>query len=301
MGGPSSEHDVSLKTAAMIIKNLDRKKFVHIPVKIEKDGTWPMTISELKERADVAFVAMHGTYGEDGGIQTILATHQIRYTGSGPLASAIAMDKDKSMQILRNHKIKVPDYYIVNRKDSLLKFKNTKKMRMPVIVKPINGGSSIGVSIIHDWKELGKALEEALRFSDSAIIQKYVIGKEVTCGILEVNGTAIPLMPTEILPGKEQFFGYDSKYTHGGSREITPPNLPADMIKKIQLAALATHRALGCSGMSRTDMIIDKDNTINVLELNTIPGLTETSLLPQGAKALGIHFPELLEHIINSA
>lgn len=301
MGGPSSEHDVSLKTAEMIIKHLDKEKFSHIPVKIGRDGSWPITIEELRERADIAFVAMHGVYGEDGQIQATLATHQIRYTGSNPIASAIAMDKEKSMKILKNHKIKVPDYYIVNKKDSIIKFKNTKKMRLPVIVKPTNGGSSIGVSIIRDWKELGSALNEAFKFSDSAIIQKYIIGKEVTCGVLHINGTAIPLMPTEILPAKEQFFGYDSKYSSGGSHEITPPNLPSDVIKKIQLTALDTHRALGCSGMSRTDMIIDKEGVINVLELNSIPGLTETSLLPQGAKALGIHFPQLLEHIINSA
>lgn len=301
MGGPSAEHDVSLKTAEMIIKNLDRNKFVHIPVKIGRDGTWPMTISDLKNQADIAFVAMHGTYGEDGQIQTTLATHGIRYTGSNPLASAISMDKEKSMKIMKNHKIRVPDYYVVNKKDSLLTWKNTKKMRLPAIVKPASSGSSMGVTIIHDWKELGKALAEAFKFSDSAIIQKYIIGKEVTCGVLEINGNAIPLMPTEILPGKEQHFGYESKYSEGGAQELTPPNLPREMIKKIQLTALDTHRALGCSGMSRTDMIIDKDNRINVLELNTIPGLTETSLLPQGAKALGIHFPELLEHIINSA
>ncbi len=301
MGGPSAEHDVSLKTAAMVIKHLDKDKYSNIPVKIGLDGSWPMTMEDLKNQADVVFVAMHGTYGEDGQVQATLATHGIRYTGSNPIASAIAMDKEKSMKILKNHKIRVPDYYIVSKKDSLLSWKNTKRMRLPAIVKPTNSGSSMGVSIINDWKELGKALGEAFRLSDSAIIQKYIIGKEVTCGVLQVNGNPIPLMPTEILPGKEQHFGYESKYTTGGAQELTPPNLPKDTIKAIQLTALDTHRALGCSGMSRTDMIIDKDGKINVLELNTIPGLTETSLLPQGAKALGIHFPELLEHIINSA
>ncbi len=301
MGGPSAEHDVSLKTAAMVIRHLDKNKYTHIPVKIERNGTWPMTISELKNQADIAFIAMHGAYGEDGGIQTILATHGIKYTGSDPIASAIAMDKEKSMQILKNHKLKVPDYYIVHKKDSLLNFKNAKKIKLPVIIKPNTGGSSMGVSIIRDWKELAGALNEAFKFSDSAIIQKYILGREVTCGVLHINGTAIPLMPTEIIPAKEQFFGYESKYSSGGSRELTPPDLPKAMIKKIQLTALNAHRALGCSGMSRTDMIIDKDDSVNVLELNTIPGMTETSLLPQGAKALGIHFPELLEHIINSA
>lgn len=289
MGGPSAEHDVSLKSAAMVIKYLDKSKFSHIPVKIGRDGTWPIAISELKNQTDVAFIAMHGAYGEDGGMQTILATHGIRYTGSDPIASAIAMDKEKSMRILKNHKIRVPDCYIVNKKDSLLTWRNTKKMPLPAVVKPNTGGSGMGISIIRDWKELAGALNEAFKFSDSAVIQKYISGKEVTCGVLHVNGTAIPLMPTEILPAEEQF------------QKLTPPNLPPEMIKKIQLTALDAHRALGCSGMSRTDMIIDKDNRINVLELNTIPGLTETSLLPQGAKALGIHFPELLEHMINSA
>ena len=301
MGGPSAEHDISLKTAEMVIRHLNKDKFTHIPVKIGRDGSWPMTIPELKEKADIAFIAMHGNYGEDGQIQATLATYGIRYTGSDPVASAISMDKEKSMRILKNRKIHVPDHYSVNKKDSLLKFKNTKKMRMPVVIKPSGSGSSMGVSIINDWKDLGKALGEAFRFSDSALIQKYITGKEVTCGVLHVNGTAIPLMPTEILPGKEQHFGYESKYAVGGSQELTPPNLPKEIIKLIQLTALDAHRAIGCSGMSRTDMIIDKDNRINVLEINTIPGLTETSLLPKGANAIGIRFPEILEHIINSA
>lgn len=302
MGGPSAEHDISLKTAGMILKYLDREKYQTIPVKIGRDGTWPITLASLKEQTDIAFVAMHGTYGEDGQIQNTLETFGIPYTGSNPQASALAMDKEKAMKLFAENNLTVPEYFIVHKNDSAsLSWKHPKHFNLPVIIKPVTSGSSLGVHLIHGWKDLSGALQNAFKYSPSVIIQKYIAGKEVSCGVLEINGNAIPLMPTEIIPGKEFFFGYESKYSLNGSRKLTPPNLPAAMIKKIQLTALETHRSLGCSGTSITDMIIDRNGAINVLELNTLPGLTETSLLFQGAQALGIGFSRLLDRIIDSA
>lgn len=302
MGGPSAEHNISLKTAGMILKYLDREKYQAVPVKIGMDGTWPVTLASLKEQTDIAFVAMHGAYGEDGQIQNTLETFGIPYTGSSPQASAMAMDKERSMKLFMENGLTVPEYFIVHKKDNAsLAWKYPKHFDLPVIIKPVSGGSSLGVHLIHNWKDLGQALRNAFEYSPSVIIQKYVTGKEVSCGVLEINGHAVPLMPTEIIPGKEFFFGYESKYSLNGSRKLTPPNLPAAIIKKIQLTALKAHQSLGCSGTSITDMIIDRKGVINVLELNTLPGLTETSLLSQGAKALGIGFSRLLERIIDSA
>ena len=301
MGGPSSEHDISLKTAGMILKYLDKKKYQVLPVKVEANGNWPITMTALKEQTDIAFVAMHGTYGEDGQIQSTLETFGIPYTGSNPQTSAIAMDKEKAMRIFMENGMTVPAYFVVHKKDDAsLSWKSPRHFNLPVIIKPTTGGSSMGVHLIHSWGDMPKALRDAFKHSPSVIIQEYIAGKEVSCGVLEINGNAIPLMPTEIVPGKEFFFGYESKYAIDGSRKLTPPNLPAAMIKKIQLAALNTHKTLGCSGVSITDMIIDKNGTINILELNTIPGMTETSLLSQGAQALGIGFSRLLDKIIDS-
>lgn len=301
VGGPSQEYEISLKTGEMVEKNLDKKKFNAFKVKIEKDGRWPITIEKLKERADIAFVAMHGKYGEDGQIQSLLETFQIPYTGSNPVASALAMDKIKTMDILQRHGYFVPEYFTAQKNNSALKWDNVKKINLPAIIKPVDGGSSVGISVIRSWSELPQALAKVFQCSDSAIIQRYIAGKELSCGILEINNSTIPLLPTEIIPCKANFFDYQSKYEDGGSREITPPKLPKPLIKKIQQAALGAHKMLGCSGMSRTDMILGTDENLHILELNTIPGLTETSLLPQAAEKMGINFPKLLEIIIDSA
>jgi len=301
MGGPSAEHDISLKTAGRILKYLDREKYRVLPVKIDRNGNWPITMAAFKKQTDIAFIAMHGTYGEDGQIQSTLETFGIPYTGSNPQVSALAIDKEKSMKLIRENKMTVPEYFIVHKKDdATLYWKSLKHFDLPVIIKPTTGGSSMGVHLIHSWGILPKALKDAFKYSPSVIIQEYIAGKEVSCGVLEINGNTIPLMPTEIVPGKEFFLDYESKYSLNGSRKLTPPNLPAPMIKKIQLAALAAHKVLGCSGASITDMIIDKKGVLNILELNTIPGMTETSLLTQGARSLGIGFSRLLDKIIDS-
>ncbi len=300
MGGPSSEHDISLKTGEMIAQNLNKKNFEVLPVKIRPDGTWPITIENLKKKTDVAFVALHGEYGEDGQVQSLLETFGIPYTGSNPVASALAMDKRKTSPILAQNGFLVPQALFIKKGDSKIDWASLKKWRLPVVVKPTDRGSSVGISIIKNLSHLGEAVNHALKYSDSLMIEQYIKGREVTCGVVEVNGSSIPLLPTEIIPKKGEFFDYASKYEIGGSDEITPPNLPAKTIKSIQLAALRAHKLLGCSGMSRTDMILDNRGKMHVLEVNTIPGMTQTSLLPQGAAKMGIGFSHLLAMIIKS-
>jgi len=364
MGGPSAEHEVSLNTGKMIIKNLDQKKFNVKPVLITKTGKWliggrgrtqflsapasarssgsrrlllgaviprkagapsstapPQLLQETARvrsthayaNNHVAFIAMHGTYGEDGTVQGLLELAGIPYTGSGVLASAIAMNKPLSAYIFRANGILTPDFITFSKsqwqKESGALKKKILKLGYPAVIKPTNLGSSVGIAIVDKPARLSKAVKLAFAHSSIVMAQKYIRGKELTCGVIDkgIPGTEMALQPTEIIPKKSAFFDYRAKYTPGASQEITPPNLPKPLIKKIQQTALACHRALGCSGMSRTDMILTKGKGKNekgkiyVLEVNTIPGMTETSLLPQAAKACGISFPELLERIIIAA
>lgn len=301
MGGPSSEHKVSLQTGGKIAEHLDREKFEVLPVKIKKNGKWPITLADLKEKADVAFIAMHGEYGEDGQVQSLLETFSIPYTGSGPMASAWAMDKGKAQLVFAENGLSVPEGIIFKKTDSDIDWEKVKQWELPLVVKPADRGSSVGVSIVKKFENLGSAIRQAFQRSDIVMIQKYIKGRELACGVLEVNGVSLALMPTEIVPKKSDFFDFASKYEAGGSEEITPPDLPREKLKEIQLTALRAHKALGCAGMSRTDLILDSSGKLHVLEINTIPGMTQTSLLPQQAEKMGFEFPRLLEIIIQSA
>jgi len=216
MGGPSSEHEVSLKTGEMVFKNLDKRKYAAFPVKIEKDGSWPITIDLLKKNCDVAFIAMHGEYGEDGQIQSLLETFKIPYTGSDPLASALAMDKQKSALLLTQNGLLTPTSIALNHDDPYAEWVVSKNFKSPVVIKPADRGSSIGVSIVRKKHHLKNALAGAFRYSNKVIAQNYIQGKEVTCGVLEINGTPIPLVPTEIIPKTSEFFNYDAKYNTNG-------------------------------------------------------------------------------------
>lgn len=330
MGGPSAEHEISLETAKNVIEALNPKKYNIRTVLITKRGEWFTSpryfppsghylIKDIKLKKeslekilsskispDTVFIAMHGTYGEDGRIQSLLDLMGIKYTGSGVLASALAMNKIKSSDLFKSHGLLVPKYFAFTKKY----FKQNRhaiiskinSFGLPCIIKPVDQGSSVGVTTIKKWKDTKKSLNSAFRYSNYIMAQKYIKGIEVACGVLENPKTkkAFPLIPTEIRPKTDSFYSYQVKYTNGGADKFTPARLPKKMLLKIQQTALAAHNILGCRGMSRTDMII-KNNHIYVLEVNTIPGLTAQSLLPRGAKAMGIKFPKLLDIIIKSA
>ncbi len=300
IGGPSSEHEVSLNTGEMVAKYLDGKKFEPCKIKIEKDGSWPISMENLKKEIDVAFIAMHGEYGEDGKVQSLLETFGIPYTGSDPVASALAMDKQRTAALLSANNFYTPKSLIISKADSYGLWAISKNFRFPLVIKPNDQGSSLGTTLVYKRSELKPALEKAFRHSNAALAQKYIQGREITCGVLEINGVPIALLPTEILPKANEFFDFHAKYNAAGATEITPPNLPGKLIRKIQQTALAAHKLLECRGMSRTDMILQKDGNLCILEVNTIPGMTKTSLLPQQAIKTGISFPKLLEIIINS-
>ncbi len=334
MGGPSSEYEVSLATGRKILSALDPEKYLIQPVVITKERKWlipppeafllqsgesragstalvpreeSQALTEMRSgHVDVAFIAMHGEFGEDGTVQGLLESVGVPYTGSGVLASALGMDKPRSRVIFRAAGLRVPDSFAFSRQEWGRDPRHIAEhalacFDLPMVAKPANRGSSVGVSIVRQGTDVDPAIAEAFTNSDTAMLERYIAGTEVTCGVLDTDVGTTPLQPTEIIPKERGFFDYHSKYTPGATEEITPPRLPPETIGRIQQTALVTHRAIGASGMSRTDMILGNDGTLYVLEINTIPGMTETSLLPQAAAAVGISFPKLLDHIIASA
>ena len=301
MGGPSSEHDVSLWTGKMVVSQLDKNKYEVTPITISKDRKWPTKVKDISNNFDLSFIAMHGEYGEDGTLQKLLEKHKIPYTRSTSKASRLAMDKAKFIETLRQKKINCPDSITVSRnslKNNWLKLEN---FGLPLVVKPSGLGSSVGVNIVKSWGQLAPAIKTALSHDSKILVEKYIEGKELTCGALEVKGTLMALPPTEIIPKNRKFFDYKAKYTPKASLEITPPRLPENTIKEIQQTALKVYKAAGCSSYARTDMILGKDGKLYVLEINTLPGMTKTSLLPQAAKKAGFSFPQLLDIIIDNA
>jgi len=264
-------------------------------------------LDQLKSErsAEVVFIAIHGRYGEDGIVQGFLELAGVPYTGSDVLASALAMDKLKSYELFGFHGLKVPRYIHFSHtqwKKEKIANKIKEQLEFPCVVKPSNCGSSVGITIVREIEDLEKAIGLASSYSANILAQEYIFGSEVTCAVLDEGGDKEPiaLPPTQIIPQESEFFDYHAKYTAGATEEITPPRLPAEIIQNIQAIALKAHRIIGCSGMSRTDMIVGDDD-IYVLETNTIPGMTETSLYPQAAAAVGISFPELLDKIIQAA
>jgi D-alanine-D-alanine ligase len=329
MGGPSAEHDVSLNTGKVIINALNRSKYNILPVTISKEGKWFLpalgelppgesdkslsletgkALENLKSsgKADVVFIAMHGTWGEDGTVQGFLELAGIPYTGSGILASALAMDKSRSCRFFSSYGLQVPAFMDISRREWAV-FKDrimreiADKLAFPCVIKPSACGSSVGISIVKNMESLELAIEEAFIHDRTVMAQEFVSGVEVTCAVLdEGEKDPVALPPTQIIPKGSEFFDYHAKYSPGASEEVTPPRLPSETIEKIQQIALKAHEALGCYGMSRTDMIVS-ERGIFVLETNTIPGMTETSLFPQAAAAVGISFAELLDKMISSA
>lgn len=315
VGGPSFEHEVSLSTGKEVLKNLDPSKYKAKRVLIDKKGKWEVPPEKIKKQFDLCFIAMHGEYGEDGIIQGLLEAYRIPYTCSGIMASAVGMDKLKSAELFELAGFNIPKTFLINSRTPQKEIhKIIKKLGLPFVVKPRHVGSSVGISIVKSKKGITKALKDALKTDPDVLIQKYIRGREVTCGILDFGtlDSAFPLIPTEIIP-KDIFFTYKAKYTPGASDEITPAQMPSKILKEVQKLSLLAHKTIGCSGMSRTDFIFACPPSLRsgvsrrdgkklwVLEINTIPGLTPTSLVPQEARAMGINFSELLDIIIKAA
>jgi D-alanine-D-alanine ligase len=313
MGGPSSEHAVSLKTGKAVLEGMDKQKCEALPVHITKDLRWHLpghnydemaALKKLRGLAHVAFLALHGEYGEDGTVQEALTLYGIPFTGSSAHASAFGMNKAASGIFFREHGLLVPQFITVSRfwaPRTIRAELASERMDFPLVVKPLNLGSSVGVHIVHDIPSLESLLKESFKKYHSLLLQEYIGGREMTCGVLEENNNPRALPVTEIIPQASGFFDYEAKYIPGASEEITPADISAELTHKIQAIALQTHTLLRCSGISRTDMILQPNGKIYTLEINTLPGLTETSLIPQQARAAGISFSHLIEMLIENS
>jgi len=294
MGGISNEREVSLSTGKTVAKYLDPRKFDSRLYDTKKD--LPKLFFDIfKKKIDICFIALHGKGGEDGSIQGLLEILGVSYAGSGIMASAVGMDKIISKKLFLQEKILTPKFMVVENKE--IDFKQIKdKIGLPCVIKPSNSGSSVGVSIIKNKREIKKGIQMAMKEGDKVIIEEYIQGKEITVGVLG-NKDLKALSIVEIIP-KTKFFDYQAKYNPKFCDEIAPARISAKMTAQAQKLALKVYKLLNCKGFGRVDMMIKADK-IYVLEINTIPGLTPNSLLPKSAKASNISFSKLLEKIIN--
>jgi len=249
------------------------------------------------EPIDVVLIALHGTWGEDGRIQGLLDTIGIPYTGSGVLASALAMDKEVAKQVLGAAGIDVPRGVVV-RGAAKADLEAARSVGLPVFVKPVGSGSSVGASIVKTEGELAPAIEAALHFDERVLVEEQIRGRELTVAVIG-NDDLMPLPVIEILT-KRAFFDYSAKYDAGESEEVCPADIPPEVAKRAQDLAVRAHRALRCRGMSRADFLWSGDRMVT-LEVNTIPGMTANSLLPKAARAAGIPFGDLLGRLVDWA
>jgi len=313
-GGPSSEHEVSLRSGLAVLQAIDKyhgHKYEPHDVVIKKGGLFeldglPIGIGNLHSKVDLVFNALHGHYGEDGKVQNILDIHGIPYTGSDALSSAIGMNKILSKKVFTDHGIKTPihrEIHSIDIKNDLDVILNDlfKTFVLPGIVKPTSGGSSVGVTVVRDFTEFPAALKKAAEHGHSVILEQYIPGIEATCGVIQgFRGQELyALPPIEIRPAAG-FFDYDSKYS-GQSREIVPATFSNKIKMQIEELARKIHRAFGLRHYSRSDFIIHPRWGIYALEVNTLPGLTEESLLPKALRAVGSDLHELVGHVLELA
>ncbi|MFU8891568.1 MAG: D-alanine--D-alanine ligase family protein [Anaerosomatales bacterium] len=296
MGGTSAEREVSLNTGRQVADALDSRGYDVVRIDSGESGF----VSTLEqERPDAVFICLHGRFGEDGTVQGLLELLGLPYVGSGVLASALAMDKVMSKHFFAQAGIPSPAYVHVRRGEAVDVEEVTAALGPKTVVKPANEGSAIGVTISHEPGELPAALEEAFRYDDSVLIEQFVAGVEVTVGVIG-NEDPVALPTLEIVP-EHEFYDYESKYVPGMSRHIIPARVSEEVRAECQRLSLEAHRALGCRGMSRADTIVTEDGRVELLEVNTIPGMTATSLLPDSARAAGIEFPELCDRLVRLA
>jgi len=328
MGGQSPEREVSLCSGLNIIDNINRQKYDMLAVEIDKDGRWlarrrhstirlkdesvPVSLERGKLESvshhsdtinigascDIAFIALHGPYGEDGTIQGLFEMIGLPYTGSGVMASSIAMNKLISKKIFKYENIPTPEFVYFNKdvaRDDNELMQSVSSLGLPLVVKPVEQGSSIGVSIVNNVTKLFESIDEARKYGDDFIVEEYIDGREIQVGILG-NSKLITLPPIEII-SKKEFFDYEAKYDPSLATEIVPADITPDQRNLLNTLAIRAFEAIGCRGFARVDMFL-KGNLAYVSELNTIPGLTKESLFPKEARACGINFTDLIDRII---
>lgn len=294
MGGISSEREISLKSGASVVENLDRNKYEVVPIVIDNKID---IIEKVKDEGlDFALLALHGQFGEDGTVQSVLQTLGVPYSGCGPLSSAACMDKDMTKSLLKEAGIRTAPWMNV-RKGEEIDYAAIKEMGYPVVVKPTHGGSSVATFIVKEEKDIKSSVEEGFKWDTEVMIEKFIKGEEITCPIMK--NEMFPVIA--IKPSEEfEFFDFESKYKDGGASEVII-ELEESLHKEVEEMALATHRALKCAVYSRVDMIITEEKVPYILEVNTLPGMTKNSLFPKSAAHKNIPFSGLLDLIIENS
>jgi len=308
-GGPSSEYDVSLKTGDTVLRNLSRDIYIPHDIYISKEGVWhydgfEKTPAEALKLVDVVFVALHGEYGEDGKVQSVLEHLKVPFVGSTSVESAIAMNKHLTKKMLHGMKhAKLASHKVISKEEysSETAQEIFRTIPHPAIVKPVSLGSSVGVKIVRTFSDLEAALAEVFTISEKVMVEEYIEGREATCGIIDDfrDEKHYALPPVEILPSNT-FFDYDAKYG-GNSRELCPSTFSDEIKKQIEDAAREAHMVLGLRHYSRSDFMVHPKRGVFYLETNTLPGLTSESLLPKEIYAVGGTLPQFLDHVIRLA
>jgi D-alanine-D-alanine ligase len=293
MGGRSAEREVSLNSGAQVAAALAQCGYEVVTIDTADSGF----IEEIRDAApDVVFIALHGRFGEDGTIQGLLELLDLPYVGSGVLASALAMNKVQTKNIYAIAGLRTPEYAVVRRGESFDVGALTVALGAKTVVKPANEGSSVGMTIVSDPSLLAEAIELAFRHDPLVLVERFEPGTEVTVGVI---GNEAPIaLPTLEIVAVNAFYDYEAKYVPGMSRHIIPAGVSEQARVECQRLAVEAHRALGCAGMSRSDTIVTADGEVLLLETNTIPGMTKTSLLPDAAAAAGIPFPQMCDRLV---
>ena len=339
MGGPSSEHEVSLRGGAHVVDALDPKRYEVRPVLVTKEGRWRVATKAVAARgargfdpqspdvswrehdgpwgalqelvawrADVALPVLHGRFGEDGTLQACLQAAGLRFAGSGVLGSAVAADKIRTKEVLGFHGVRTPRFVALSPED-LARGRPTvaedlvRRLGLPLVVKAPGGGSSLEVRVVEDARGVAPALEALGAASPRLLVEAFAPGREFTAGVLDdrERGRPLALPLVEIRPTRSRTFDTREKYDPDGAAELCPADLPPGVEAQGRSLALKVHDLLGLRGVSRTDLILEADEVFTVLEVNTIPGMTARSLLPRAAAAAGIDFAGVLDRLIRTA
>jgi len=337
-GGRNTEHEVSCKSAASVVQHLDRSRYEVVPIRITKAGHWlvgpvteesdgdpgtlvaltpepavPGSVAETLARAleamrdaDVVLPILHGPYGEDGTVQSVLELAGVPYMGSGVLASAVSMDKDFTKRVLASRGVPVAPGAVLDGADDELSAQDRERLGLPVFVKPSRGGSSVGVTRVDDWAQLPAAVALARQSDTKVLVEAAVTGREIDMGVLELpDGTLRTSPPLEIKVGEEHgWFDYEAKYEAGITEFVVPDDLDPRLTERLSAVALEVFRELGCAGLLRVDFFlpeVDGEVVPTINEVNTIPGLTSMSQVPRMWRAVGIDYPELLDIFVETA
>ncbi len=293
MGGRSSEHEVSLRSAGSVVEGLDRERYDVVPVEIPRHGRWLLSPEEA-ERFDVVFPVLHGPFGEDGTVQGLLELADVPYVGAGVAASALAMDKDLFKAVMRDNGVPVARS-VTLRRAAGGRFESP--FGYPTVVKPARLGSSVGISIVRTPDELGPALALAFAHDEKVLVEEFVAGVEVECSVLG-NEDPVASLAGEIVPLASDWYDYEAKYAEGGMELVVPARIGETATARVQELARASFVASDCEGMARVDCFVRPDGDVLVNELNTIPGFTATSVYAKLFEASGVAYPKLLDRLV---